>query len=255
MEHKMLALINTRSEVVVYRKSAGQARLKGHVMTYLNRHLDDCTPVNYASCMPHFLRKGEDYWAIFAGTFDSKEMDAARKAHKITSDAVEARHQWYRRLNHQCKGFPSNPEWEGQMKAGTATRDAYELETRLNDQDMENSFGADHRKLFNSGDDHHIATPAQGLDPGSSEVTVEYARTAFLERNAGVDDDAEDEDDDGTGRSRAHVSHPPPRRPVKNLMQLLGHWESVGYARWGFSKLCFFLVGASYIFPLAMIMH
>jgi hypothetical protein len=94
------------------------------------------------------------------------------------------------------------------------SRIATELETRLSHEEMEETFGADFGNLFNGGEGHHIATPAEGLQQNhqtiketqeTSEetsaqhpaVTIQYSRTGFMEKTSLGESDSEDEEDEG----------------------------------------------------------
>ena len=69
-------------------------------MTYLNRHTDNDALLSFVQELPRILRRGVDYWAIFAGAFTDEEYILLSKAHFIDGPAVECRLEWYIQNNH-----------------------------------------------------------------------------------------------------------------------------------------------------------
>ena len=136
------------------RRKAKHASLKGNIMTYLNRTLDNPAPLPFAEVIPRTLCRGRDYWAIFAGTFEEQEKALARQAHYVDGVMLHRRRNWYIKNNRYFNRFEVD---ENLIKSGYAEH----LETILEDEDMKDFFGANADDLLNKGDDHHIPNLAE----------------------------------------------------------------------------------------------
>ena len=229
---------------LISRHQAKQAFLRGHIMTYLNRLGEDSQLMPLVKVLPRTLRRGEDYWAIFVGTFTPDELLAASQAHYIDGPLVECWLEWYIQNNAYFQDF-KKVETEQNTAATEAeqttqqlhtsdngvdtkqtsiqSRFATELESHLSNTDMEEAFGPEFQHLFNRGEDHHIATPAEGLHQQQKQqqttrmptdavtdppaVTVQYSRTGFVDRNT-LEEDSDSEDDGGdAGYASQHTGN------------------------------------------------
>ena len=74
-------------------------------MTYLNRLTEDSALLPLVETLPRVLRRGEDYWAIFVGTFTPEEMITASRAHYIDGPLVECWLEWYIQNNHYFQDY------------------------------------------------------------------------------------------------------------------------------------------------------
>jgi hypothetical protein len=196
-------------------------------MTYINRRLDDETPISFVDELPIRLRRGVDYWAIFAGAFEPDELAFARQAHAIDGPMLQRRRDWYIENNHHFERFKDKILNDIESEDFVAA-----LETCLTDEEMADMFGPGFEKLFNNGEDTHIATSAEGLRQSGTVTTpklpeksqsdngetdprtcssfsslasppllstpqtpsILYSRTAFLENDVPGQSDSEEED-------------------------------------------------------------